>query len=133
MAVFVRPDRGNIFKESTNFIPQEGIKLQQLADEKYCKSVAISGSGCLVNKEGELIEDNCLKTGQKAYLSLGSVKVGKYHLLIEPNPEFALQCHLRGHRLLEPSEQREIKYLIKADSPTSLNDFDYLFRLYILD
>ena len=133
MAIFKRADRGNIFKESAQLELNEGVSIETLGRDKYCKSVVISGPGSLVNKDGELIEDNSLKTGQKGTLSLGELNVGQYHVMLEPNPEFVKQCQVRGPRLLEPRDRIELSYVIKADVPTSLNDLDYLFRLYIID
>jgi len=133
MAVFKRADRGNLFKESTNLEVGQGVILQKLKADMYCKSLALSGPGALLDKEGELLEDNCLKTGQKGTLTLGNVTVGQYHLLLEPNPALLKQCIVRGPRLLEPRESLELSFLLKADSPTNLNDLDYLFRLYIVD
>lgn len=133
MAVFKKPLRGNIFKESTNFKENEGVVLQQLKSDMYCKSLALSGPGALLDKDGVLIEDNCLKTGQKGTLTLGEMVVGQYHVMLEPNPALLKQCVVRGPRLLEPRESVELSFILKADSPTSLNDLDYLFRLYIID
>lgn len=133
MALFLRPDRGNVFQNHTNFKCQLGVELQQLPEDKYCKSVRSVDAGCLVNKDGEVIEDNNVKTGQKTYLTLGDVRAGQYHLLIEPNPKLSIKCQIRGPRLLEPREETTLTYMLKADSPIELNDFDYLFRLYILD
>ena len=89
MAVFKRADRGNLFKESTNLEIGQGVVLQKLKADMYCKSLALSGPGALVDKEGELLEDNCLKTGQKGMLNLGNVTVGQYHLLLEPKKSSA--------------------------------------------
>lgn len=131
MAVFKRADRGNLFNESANITLSDGAAF--VGKDKYYRSLGVQGMGPLLDKEGQLIEDLTLKTGQKGMLHLGNIVLGQYHVLIEPNPKFAIQCQIRGPRLLEPRETVELEFALKADSITSLNDFDYLFRLYIID
>jgi hypothetical protein len=101
--------------------------------DKYYRSLGIKSAGPLLDKEGEPILDLTLKTGQKGTLHLGKMSLGQYHVLIEPNPKLSIKCQIRGPRLLEPREDVELEFVLKADSITSLNDFDYLFRLYIID
>jgi len=131
MAVFKRADRGNLFAESTNIELSEGACF--VGKDKYYRSLGINGKGPLLDKEGEVVEDLTLKTGQKGILNLGQLQLGQYHVLIEPNPKLSVKCQLRGPRLLEPREVVDLEFALKADSITSLNDFDYLFRLYIID
>jgi len=132
MAVFKKPV-GNLFKENARLSLNDGVEFEKLAKDKYCKSILVSGSGCLFDKEGELIEDNSLKSSQKGKLHLGELTSNKYHILLEPNPEFISLCSVKGPRLLEPYERINLNYFLKADYPICLNDFDYLFRLYIVD
>lgn len=132
MAVFKKPV-GNLFKENARLSLSEGAEYIKLPADKYCKSILIKEAGCLFDKEGELLEDNSLKSSQKGKLRLGTLSSSKFHLMLEPNPKFSMSCTIRGPRLLEPYESVELEYLLKADYPTCLNDFDYLFRLYIVD
>jgi len=131
MAVFKRADRGNLFAESTNIELSDGVLFS--GKDKYYRSLGVKSAGPLLDKEGIIIEDLMLKTGQKGTLHLGKLSLGQYHVLIEPNPKLSIKCQIRGPRLLEPREDVELEFALKADSITSLNDFDYLFRLYIID
>lgn len=131
MAVFKRADRGNVFNESTNLQLSEGAAF--VGKDKYYRSIGVNSEGPLLDKEGIIIEDLTLKTGQKGTLRLGKLSLGQYHVLVEPNPKLSIKCQIRGPRLLEPREDVELEFALKADSITSLNDFDYLFRLYIID
>jgi hypothetical protein len=134
MASFVRPNVGAAGSKSIRGELTPGVQLLQLSTDKYCKSLLVTDfSLILKNKDGEALEDTLLKSGQRAYLSLGTIAADKYHLLLIPNSELSRSAYIGAPLMIEPYTEESFDVMLKVEKAIDLKQLQYLFRIYIVD
>ena len=133
MAVFIRPDRGAVATKNVSAKLIDGVILQQEAGDKYCLSILSTDGSGILDKDGEIIKDGVLKSGQRVNFKLGSIEAKKYHLMLVPNPEIARCAYVGGPILIEPYQTEELDFMVKVERQIDLSLVGHLFRLYIMD
>jgi len=130
MAVFIRPNRGNVATKSIHSELMEGVKLE--LEEGYCLSL-VAKPVPLFDKDGQLLEEPIVKAAQRCTLNFGKLTADKFHLLLIPNPEINRNCYIGGPMLIEPYQTESLEYIVRGERQIDLSSLEFLFRVYIMD
>lgn len=83
-------------------------------------------------KEGEVIEDGCVKPNQTVFLKFGTVRPDNCEVLVSIHPDLARKAQVTGPSILRAGESTELFFTLSAFKSLDIGNFSTLATLIIL-